>query len=456
MNSYLLPTFKPKPASAGIGAVLKRLVESASGYDQRLLEEYGSENDRRRAKTIGRLVLIVALVTGYNWWKKEYASSTGLATLFMPFFMGMVACAIVLVVESFLGAEIDPCAPLGQRVRVWCVRLSIALFEAIAAATPNVLQHFESETSIELARLQSETRLEFQRKATATHSLASITAERDGARGEMGAAIDALRILPETLVDAQQMATASRAAYERARVKAEGEARSLMLEFKGLDATITNSKDAKEVNRAEGRKAWIRSHIDRLAADVQGQKAASERQQADFERDKLAYISEASQKKQAAEERLSQQELRLTNATTAAERDNTLTANLLQKSVTRSSGYEYAALLRVLAQPHAAIVAAFIFFSYLILAAAPITMRSFLTPGPYDENRRLILARRTNAARSQYLAEKVHHEEFQAEVESKSAREEIRNRAKKDIADGRFRPSAGEWFASGGPRAASA
>lgn len=380
-----------KKFAIAIYSPIDRLIDSAAGYDEKILYQYGSPTDEKRRRNIGRAILVATAVGSLGWFSKILISFPGMMALPIAATMAFLYAVLSYSLESFFAANVDPFASLKSKIFSLVGRLLLSALIAFAGALPWVTMSLRATVQLEMSKMALQEQAALRDGLSATYGQSAIEAKASAFQKEALGWTNAAVTLPMTV----QTSIAQAQACSASEVALKESSEKKTAAYNARLAALARIESAQNVTPASLRsvsaeRAQTRSAIDRLAKELQakGEECRNLTQAAQGARQShLNFVSDeqlASQKRLA----LLRKDEGEVDAKLRVERARV--DQLIKETSEANSSAEFSALMRVIqTQLFAQVLAAMIFIGLLLVDVLPLTLRLFSRPGPYDAEKRV-------------------------------------------------------------------
>lgn len=408
-------------------APIDRLIDSAAGYDEKILTMYGSPTDEKRRRNIGRAILVATAVGSLGWFSKILISFPGMMALPIATTMAFLYGVLSYSLESFFAANVDPFASLRSRIFSLVGRFLLSALIAFAGALPWVTMSLKATVQLEMSKMALQEQAALREGLSATYGQSAIEAKANAFQKETLGWTNAAVTLPmpvKAAIDQSQVCTVTEAALKDSSEKK-------VVAHNARLVALARIESAQNVTPAALRSVSIersqtRAVLDRLARELQikGEECRTQTQAAQGAR--LAHLNFVSDEQLASQKRLAL--LRKDEGEVDAKlRVERARVDLLVKETSEAnSSAEFSALMRVIqTQLFAQVLAAMIFVGLLLVDVLPLTLRLFSRPGPYDAEKRTDDLIKNMRAEGRLMEAQMMHESRRIEMESEELKKMV-------------------------------
>lgn len=432
----------------GIASTLNAWVGSAAGYDEKILEAFGTPTDEKRRRNIGRAIVVATLVGSLGWLVK--------ISLAMPAPYGIVVGLVIsglygvlsYSLESFFAANVNPYASLWSKFLSLLGRSLLSALIAFSGALPWVTMSLKGSIHLEMAKLAQSEQLAMRDGIDKIHGLTGLGARSAAMQSELAQWNGLLSTLPAPVTAALAGADQCDAQSEtlivdtgkkvddlntRLGLLAKLEANAIASAASALSsgnstARTRDSESRLAVIRSERRAIGKRTaELNKTQVDKKSECVAT-RADANTARD--SHLKMATKERQSAQVRLSKQREVEQAAMSGAQKDTAQADEVTKLALSENSAGEFTALVSLIkTQFYAQFLGALIFMGLFMVDVLPLTLRLFARPGPYDAEKRSDDAIRMMRAEGRRLQAELIHSARCIEIGS----EDFKNQLQKEV-----------------------
>lgn len=427
-------------------ATLDRWVDSAAGYDEKILESFGTPTDEKRRRNIGRAIVVATLVGSLGWLVK--------ISLAMPAPYGIVVGLTIsglygvlsYSLESFFAANVNPFAPLWSKCFSLLGRSLLSALIAFSGALPWVTMSLQGAIHLEMAKLTQSEQLAMRGNIDQIHGLTGMGARSTALQSELAQWNDSLANLPASIAAGLAQADQCEAQLDALKQDAprrEAELTSRLALLSRLEAGANG--DARKIAAIGNESRSIAKRVLELKQSVNEKKAQCTDLRANANGTRDGHVNMATAQRASAMDRLAKQRETEQTQLAVAQQDTKQADQVTKLALSENSAGEFTALASLLkTQFYAQFLGGLIFLGLFMVDVLPLTLRLFARPGPYDGEKRADDAIRMMRAEGRLMqAELIHaarrveitSEDFRSQVQ-KEVRPHIRSIALNDV--GRF------------------
>lgn len=411
------------------------LIDSAAGYDERILDQYGTATDEMRRRNIGRAILVATTVGALGWFTKILMSFPGWLALPIATVMAVLYAALAYSLESFFAANVNPYARLHSKLFSLLGRTALSAVIAFAGALPWMTIALKSSVQLEMSKIGLAEQAALRGGLDSTYGLAGINAKATALQGETQTWSNALTTLPAPIQTALDQAQACAVDFER--LKTGSEARAVVLT--GRLATLAKLESALNATQATRQavaveRGQIRAATARLAQETAAKKSECTEQATASAAAKQAHITFATAEREASQRRLAALRAEEGEVDAKVRTERTRVDALIQETTQANSSAEFSALINIIkTQLFAQVLGGLIFFGLLLVDALPLTLRLFARPGPYDKEKQTDDEIKTMRAEGRLMEARMMHEARRKEMDSPELQRSIQDACRKHI-----------------------
>lgn len=368
-------------------------VNSAAGYDERILAAHGTPTDEKRRRNIGRAIVVATLVGSLGWLVK--------ISLAMPAPWGVVVGLVIAglygvlsySLESFFASNVDVHAGLPSKLASLFGRSLLSGLIAFSGALPWVTMSLKGPIQLEMAKLGMQEQLAMREGIDKLHNVSALTSRGSALQTEMAQWSEALNTMPAPIqakIDAADRCDAVLAplVVDTPNRLAELNARLPVL-AKMERSTSGAPVGAQRLAAVAAERKLIGARIaqaNKALADKRSE-CGDLRKSASAARDD--HVQTATEQRQSAQVRLAKQREAESVAFDQARADTAKADRATQAALSENSAGEFTALVSLLkTQTYALFIAGLIFLGLFMVDVLPLTLRLFSRPGPYDAEKR--------------------------------------------------------------------
>lgn len=407
---------------------LNGLINSAAGYDDRVLSKYGTPTDEKRRRNIGRAIVVATAVGSLGWFTKILMTFPGWLAVPVALTVAILYAVLSYSLESFFSANVDPFASVMGKLVSLIGRSMLSAIIAFAGALPWVTMSLKASVNVEMSKMALAEKAALRGEVDQAHGLKALSRKAESLQAETQAWTTALTTLPPTIQASLEQAQAC--AIDLDRLQESGAKKAAILKSRlGLLAKIEGAPNATATTaRAVAvERGQIQSSLARQGQETASKKAECAELKSTAESARSAHVNLATEERSASAKRLAA--LRATESAVdeKVKVDLAKVDQLLKEGGQANSSAEFAALLRVVeTQLFAQLLAGLIFIGLFLVDLLPLTLRLFSRPGPYDAEKRADDAIKNMHAEGRLLEAKMMHEARKAEMESKDLQTQVR------------------------------
>ncbi|NKE66856.1 DUF4407 domain-containing protein [Ramlibacter sp. RBP-2] len=387
MEFHRKPPSKVAEVSAAIWAFLNKTAITGSGSDPQLLEQHGSAQCKSKAASVGWANLAASSLGAIGAYIKTYMIVPGPLAAVAASITAAIYFILIFNLEKMLAAGISAFWPASTKLKALAGRASVTMLcTAVLQAVPWTLIAFGNQLEVRLAKFEMDARQEAKGKIEALHDIKAV----DGKTAKMVHAVkeaaEQVRVLPESVVDVQQIAEKCDKDADALFASNKRKAASLQARLPAL-ANIEFSNTAVLAQKLEAKRAReeIAARLTRLADDVAAKRAECRNNHAQAAEAKNRYITEATAKLHKVEAELDGQKRAAGEVAKAVSADVAKADEAARRGYVTNSAAEIKAAVALLSEePYARIKALFIYFFFVVVDIACISLKLLAKPGLYD------------------------------------------------------------------------
>lgn len=418
----------PRPFASGflkLIAVVDRLIDSAAGYDERILTRYGTPTDEKRRRNIGRAILVATVVGSLGWFTKILMSFPGILALPVALIMSALYGVLSYSLESFFAANVNPYATLHSKLFSLLGRVMLSAVIAFSGALPWVTIALKSSVQLEMSKMAIQEQATMRGDINAVYGLSAIEKKAVTFQDESRAWADALVTMPAPIQAALDRAQACDADF--AVLKDESGKKDAALNSRlRLLARLESAQNATAVTlkAVATERAQIYRAINKTSQDVQAKKAQCQEQAASAAAARATHMEFATQEGINSDKRLAALRKDESEVDAKVRVERARVDQLITDTSQANSSAEFSALLSIIkTQLYAQVLAGLIFLGLLLVDALPLTLRLFSRPGPYDAEKNADDEIKGMRAEGRLLEARMMHEVRRHEMASKELRD---------------------------------
>lgn len=375
-----------------VANLLSKLIDAASGFDREILATHGSQTCHTKSRAIGIIVLVSSIVGGFGMAFKSYGIVSGFAALPVAIFAGCLYAIITYNLERLLAIGITPYLTTKQRLTMFISRLVVAIVMASFQAAPWVLLALATPIQTKLTALGFEEQTALRSKVDGAYGIAALASKAEGLNKDLKLREDAIRILPETVIDVRQLADSCKSDYEKListnRRKISALAAKLPA-ISNIELDKTISVVARE--QAERHRLTINNEIAKLQSDIGDKQVECVRLNNQAVEAKTRYLAEAATKRDAAVAAIAEHQKEVTSTDQKLKTEYERVESVAKKGFLTNSGAEIkAAAILISEEFYARLIACSIWLLFFLLDVLSSSLKLALKAGKYDEEKRAI------------------------------------------------------------------
>lgn len=380
---------KPSLASRFIGMV-SALIDSAAGYDEKILETHGTPTDFKRRRNIGRAILVATAVGSLGWFSKIAMSFPGYLGIPVALTVGALYAVLSYSLESFFAANVDPFASVESKLMSLFGRVMLSAVIAMAGAMPWVTITLKPAVEMQMSKMAVDEQAGMRKSLNAVYGVESINGKATDIQNDLQQWSGAVVSFPAPIQRAMDQAAACFSELASLKEVSEKKVGGFNAQLNALDRKdVAPGATPATLKMNESERIQIRRAIAKVGQDVATKRGECNDSKASAEKARSDHVKFATEQRDASQVRLAamRQEEDAVSAKLRTERDRA--DKLIEKTSKDNSSAEFAALLQVIQnQLFAQVFAGMIFLGLLLIDSLPLTLRLFARPGPYDSEKR--------------------------------------------------------------------
>jgi hypothetical protein len=427
---------KPKPPVMPqwmLYKMINELVNSAAGYDEKILRQYGTPTDEKRRRNIGRAILVATAVGSLGWFAKIAGSYPGWMALPVALTVGILYAVLSYSLESFFASNVDPYASQISKLTSLFGRVMLSAVIAFAGALPWVTVSLKGAVELEMSKISIQEQSSLRKSLDDVYGVSASTTRVEGLQADLDRLSGSLANLPapiQSLVDTAQACKNEQTTLAESTGKKTAAWNSRLAGLDRMSASPDKfSPQAISNERSQIRKAMLKAEEELSAKQIECKDKLSS-----AEKSKSEHIDFVTQQRESSQMILAslRKEEAAVSAKLMAEKERI--DSLVARTTRENSSAEMSALLRVIqTQTYAQMLAGIIFLGLLLIDALPLTLRLFARPGPYDVEKRADDRIRRMHAEGRWMQARMIHEVRSLEIESAELRKMVQSECRPHI-----------------------
>lgn len=401
--------------------LINRLIDSAAGYDEKILEQYGTATDEKRRRNIGRAILVATAVGALGWFTKILMAFPLALGLPVAIVLSFLYAVLSYSLESFFASNVDPYAPIWSKALSLTGRTLLSCVIAFSGALPWITMALSSSIQLEMNKMAMAELAGMRKGLDDTYGLANIQAKAGALQGEAANWATAAASLPPLIQKSLDEAQACATKTERMGQDVDQQTRAanarlaVLSRLEGAENATDGTRRAVATERARINASQGKSSRELAAARAD---CAAKTQSATTARD--AHLTFTASESMASQKRLA--DLRRDEGEVDAKLrvERAKIDQVVKETSQANSSAEFSALLSIVkTQLYAQVLAGLIFLGLLLVDVLPLTLRLFSRPGPYDAEKRTDDAIKAMRADGRLMEAAMMHEARRREMQSK-------------------------------------
>lgn len=404
----------------GIWHPLDAWVNSAAGYDEKILAAYGTPTDEKRRRNIGRAIVVATLVGALGWLVK--------ISMAMPAPWGIVVGLVIASLygvlsyslESFFASNVNPFAPWWSKSLSLTGRALLSALIAFSGALPWVTMSLKGSIHLEMSKIGLQEQLAMREGIDKVHGVQALTVRGQALQTELVQWNDALSKLPDSIAAALSSADACEVQLTQLNEETPKRVADLSKRISVLERIALNANgDVSRINAVASERKLINTRIGQANKALSDKRLQCTEMRTSANAARDDHIKMATTQRQSAQMRLAQQRDAEQTALNQARQDTAAADVATRAALSENSSGEFNALISLLkTQLYAQFIAALIFLGLFMVDVLPLTLRLFARPGPYDAEKRADDSIRMMRAEGRELQANLMHDARRHEIAS--------------------------------------
>ena len=410
-------------------------VGSAAGYDEKILESFGTPSDEKRRRNIGRAIVVATLVGSLGWLVKISLALPAPYGIVVGLTISGLYGVLSYSLESFFAANVDPFAPLWSKCLSLLGRSLLSALIAFSGALPWVTMSLKGPIQLEMAKLTQSEQMAMRGNIDQIHGLTGLGVRSTALQSELAQWNDSLANLPASiaagLAQADQCETQLDVLKQDA-PRREAELTSRLGLLSRLEAGANG--DARKIAALGNERRTIARRVLELNQSVSNKKAQCTDLRANANGARDGHVSMATTQRASAMGRLAQQRETEQTQLAVAQKDTAQADQATKLALSENSAGEFTALASLLrTQLYAQFLGGLIFLGLFMVDVLPLTLRLFARPGPYDGEKRADDAIRMMRAEGRLMQAELIHTARRVEITSEDFRSQVQKEVRPHI-----------------------
>lgn len=369
-----------------VKSFLSKAAISGSGCDSDVLQQHGSAQCRSKAAAVGYVNLAASSFGGIGAFAKTFMLVSGPLALPLACIVGTLYFTIVFNLERMLAASINAFWTPKTKLQAFLSRLSISSITASFQAAPVILLALGTQVDARLTRFELEAREQAKVTLEKLHGVSAIDQQTINLMKVAQNAAQQVWVLPEAVVDAQQLADKCDKDAEALLNTNRRKAASLQARLPALsNIELSNSATPAQKAAAKRDRDDIAGRVNRLADEVVTKRGECKTEHVQAADAKNRYLADATGKREKADADLDQQKRAAQEVSKVLKADIERANEAAKKGNAVNSAAEVKAAVALISEePFARLKALWIFLGFIVVDIAGVALKLLAKPGPYD------------------------------------------------------------------------
>jgi hypothetical protein len=410
-------------------------VNSAAGYDEKILAMYGTPTDEKRRRNIGRAIVVATMVGSLGWLVKISLSMPAPWGVLIGLIIATLYGVLSYSLESFFASNVNPFASNWSKALSLTGRGLLSALIAFSGALPWVTMSLKGSIHLEMAKMGIQEQLTMREGIDKVTGLSSLTARSTALQAELAQWNQAVNEMPAPIQAALESADRCEAQMTELVNAAPKRVSELNARLPVLAKMEESARgDSKRMAAIASERQLIGSRIGKINKEVGDKRAECSDLRKTANGARADHMKMATEQRQSAQMRLAQQRETEQVAVNQSRTETAKADDLTKQALSENSAGEFSALVNLLkTQLFAQFIATLIFMGLFLVDVLPLTLRLFARPGPYDAEKRTDDAIRMMRAEGREMQATILHAARREEIESPDFKKQIQREVRPHI-----------------------